>query len=211
MNNKKNWQFAWQQKYFKQQIIIGFIVLLIVLAFFPFFFNYIEKREGTLLNDFVLDFIPSYNLSIAIFTTIWSMGLLLVIRCVQQPKILLLFLWGFILLSISRFISISLLPLQPPNGLIELKDPLSNSFYGTKFITKDLFYSGHTATQYLMFLCLQKKWDKIVTLASTLAIGIMVLIQHVHYTVDVVFALPITYMVFILTKKIVSPSLKSLP
>ena len=138
------------------------------------------------------------------------MGLLLVIRCVQQPKILLLFLWGFILLSISRFISISLLPLQPPNGLIELKDPLSNLFYGTKFITKDLFYSGHTATQYLMFLCLQKKWDKIVTLASTLAIGIMVLIQHVHYTVDVVFALPITYMVFILTKKIVSPSLKGL-
>lgn len=210
MNYKTNWQFAWQQKYFKQQIIIGFIILLIVLAFFPFFFNYIEKREGTLLNDFVLDFIPSYNLSIAIFTTIWSMGLLLVIRCVQQPKILLLFLWGFILLSISRFISISLLPLQPPNGLIELKDPLSNSFYGTKFITKDLFYSGHTATQYLMFLCLQKKWDKIVTLASTLAIGIMVLIQHVHYTIDVVFALPITYMVFILTKKIVSPSLKGL-
>ena len=210
MNYKTNWQFAWQQKYFKQQIIIGFIILLIVLAFFPFFFNYIEKREGTLLNDFVLDFIPSYNLSIAIFTTIWSMGLLLVIRCVQQPKILLLFLWGFILLSISRFISISLLPLQPPNGLIELKDPLSNSFYGTKFITKDLFYSGHTATQYLMFLCLQKKWDKIITLASTLAIGIMVLIQHVHYTIDVVFALPITYMVFILTKKIVSPSLKGL-
>ena len=210
MNYKTNWQFAWQQKYFKQQIIIGFIILLIVLAFFPFFFNYIEKKEGTLLNDFVLDFIPSYNLSIAIFTTIWSMGLLLVIRCVQQPKILLLFLWGFILLSISRFISISLLPLQPPNGLIELKDPLSNSFYGTKFITKDLFYSGHTATQYLMFLCLQKKWDKIVTLASTLAIGIMVLIQHVHYTIDVVFALPITYMVFILTKKIVSPSLKGL-
>lgn len=210
MNYKKNWQFAWQQKYFKQQIIIGFIILLIVLAFFPFFFNYIEKKEGTLLNDFVLDFIPSYNLSIAIFTTIWSMGLLLVIRCVQQPKILLLFLWGFILLSISRFISISLLPLQPPNGLIELKDPLSNSFYGTKFITKDLFYSGHTATQYLMFLCLQKKWDKIITLASTLAIGIMVLIQHVHYTIDVVFALPITYMVFILTKKIVSPSLKGL-
>ena len=210
MNYKTNWQFAWQQKYFKQQIIIGFIILLIVLAFFPFFFNYIEKKEGTLLNDFVLDYIPSYNLSIAIFTTIWSMGLLLVIRCVQQPKILLLFLWGFILLSISRFISISLLPLQPPNGLIELKDPLSNSFYGTKFITKDLFYSGHTATQYLMFLCLQKKWDKIVTLASTLAIGIMVLIQHVHYTIDVVFALPITYMVFILTKKIVSPSLKGL-
>ena len=210
MNYKTNWQFAWQQKYFKQQIIIGFIILLIVLAFFPFFFSYIEKKEGTLLNDFVLDFIPSYNLSIAIFTTIWSMGLLLVIRCVQQPKILLLFLWGFILLSISRFISISLLPLQPPNGLIELKDPLSNSFYGTKFITKDLFYSGHTATQYLMFLCLQKKWDKIITLASTLAIGIMVLIQHVHYTIDVVFALPITYMVFILTKKIVSPSLKGL-
>jgi hypothetical protein len=107
-------------------------------------------------------------------------------------------------------ISIIVLPLNPPNELIELIDPISNSFYGSKFITKDLFYSGHTATQFLMFLCLQKRGDKLVTFISTIAIGVLVLVQHVHYTIDVVAAPFFTYLVFIITKKIIAPPLKSL-
>jgi hypothetical protein len=136
------------------------------------------------------------------------MALLTIVRCVQEPQIFLLFLWGFIILSLSRMISIIALPLNPPNELIELIDPISNSFYGSKFITKDLFYSGHTATQFLMFLCLQKKGDKLVTFISTIAIGVLVLIQHVHYTIDVIAAPFFTYVVFIITKRIVQKPLE---
>ena len=203
------WKFAWAQSKFKQLTIAGVLVLVLILIAFPFFFNYIEQRDGYTLNDPVLNLLPAVNVSNIVFAIIWSMALITIVRCIQQPQIFLIFLWGFIFLSLSRFISILLLPLNPPKALIELKDPLSNTFYGSKFITKDLFYSGHTATQFLMFLCLQKKWDKLVTLLSSIAIGILVLVQHVHYSIDVVAAPICTFAIFLLAKKLTSKALKS--
>lgn len=207
---KAYWKFAWSQSAFKQLTIIGFFVLVVVLIAFPFFFNYIELREGYTFSDPILQLLPAANVSNIVFAIIWSMALLTIIRCIQQPQILIVFLWGFIFLSLSRFISILILPLNPPKGLIELKDPISNTFYGSKFITKDLFYSGHTATQFLMFLCLQKKWDKIFTLLSSIIIGILVLVQHVHYSIDVIAAPIFTFLVFVAAKKITAPALESL-
>lgn len=208
---KESWKLAWLQPKFKQLVIIGVLLLVIILIVFPFFFNYIESREGHTFNDPLLKVLPAANVSNWVFSIIWSMALLTVIRCVQQPKIFLVFLWGFIFLSLSRFISILSLPLNPPQELIELKDPLSNTFYGSKFITKDLFYSGHTATQFLMFLCLQKKWDKLVTLLSSIVIGILVLVQHVHYSIDVLAAPVFTFIIFLLAKKLTANALESFP
>jgi hypothetical protein len=207
---KERWSYAWQQTSFKKQFSIGIFLLISILAFFPFFFNHIEQRNGYVLNDFLVNAINPANVSIPVFTIIWLMALLTLIRCIQQPAIFLLFLWGFIFLSLSRIISITLVPLNPPIGLIELKDPITNSFYGSKFITKDLFYSGHTSTQFLMFLCLKKKFDKVLTLLSSICIGILVLVQHVHYTLDVVAAPILTYAVFMLAKYFTLGTLKSL-
>ena len=203
-----NWKKAWGISIFKQYVLIGLALLIILLTAFPYFFNFIEAREGISINDVLLNSIPALNVSNWVFTIIWSMALLTIIRSIQEPQIFLLFLWGFIVLSLSRMISIIALPLNPPSRLIELIDPISNSFYGSKFITKDLFYSGHTATQFLMFLCLQKRGDKLVTFISTIAIGVLVLVQHVHYTIDVVAAPFFTYLVFIITKRIVQKPLE---
>jgi hypothetical protein len=167
-------------------------------------------KQLTLINDFLLNQIRPRNVSNLVFSIIWSMAVLTLIRCIQQPSIFLMFLWGFILLSFSRMISIIAVPLNPPDNLLELIDPISNTFYGSKFVTKDLFYSGHTATQFLMFLCLKNKWDKLATLISTFLIGALVLVQHIHYTIDVLAAPILTYLVFILVKKIITPALESL-
>jgi membrane-associated phospholipid phosphatase len=125
-------------------------------------------------------------------------------RFKQDPNIFLTFLWGFILINLSRFVSIGLIPLNAPADLIPIHDPISNHFYGPKFITKDLFFSGHTAAMFLMFLCLKKRTDKILALLATIIIGISVLIQHVHYTIDVIMAPVITYFLWIGSKKIVA-------
>lgn len=194
------WKNKWQFKSFKTKLILGFVVLICLLFIFPFFFEYIEKRNGIVLKDPILAMMPSVNLSIIIFSIIWTMGIWVFIRCIQCPEMFIIFLWSFIFLSISRILTISMVPLNPPAGLVPLKDPVVNIFYGEKTITKDLFYSGHTATQFLIFLCLRKKTDKIFGIIATILIGVMVLIQHIHYSIDVIAAPFFSYMVYELAK-----------
>ena len=108
-------------------------------------------------------------------------------------------------MTILRTGSITLTALNAPKGFIELVDPVvSNIFYRHTLISKDLFFSGHTSTAFLMFLCLTKKFDKIFAFIATLIIASLLLIQHVHYSVDI-FAAPVfAFISYLISKKIIS-------
>jgi len=200
---KMIWKNAWGSSAYKKKLMGGLIPTIIVLALFPVFFQYIEKRDGIVLNDFVLNTLPVMNVSVITFALIWFTAGLTVYRCYQSPQLTVQFIWGFLFLCLARIITISIVPFNPPAHLIPLMDPLSNKFYGGTYITKDLFFSGHTSTQFLMFLCLSKKFDKTIALTNSILVGILVLIQHVHYTVDVLAAFPLTYIIYRLSKKVV--------
>ena len=208
--NELTWVDTMKDDSFKIKLYIGIGLLLTVLISFPFFFQHIELREGAVLNDVVLDYLSPRDASIPIFTIIWTMTALFFVRSVQSPTLFLTFMYGFILLSVSRFATISLVALNPPNGLIPLVDPISNSFYGKSFVTKDLFYSGHTSAQCLFFLCFRRKLDRLIALFCTIAVGFLVLVQHVHYTIDVIAAPVFTIICYFIAKKIVNSKPKSI-
>jgi membrane-associated phospholipid phosphatase len=182
---RQEWQVAWGTPTFRRKVVMGIAILIPILAFFPYFFQRIEHRHGIILNDPVLRVLTPHNVSVPLFIIIWALSLLSIVRAAQHPRMFLTFLWAFIPLSLFRMLTISLVPLDPPVGLIGLADPLSNFFYGPKFITRDLFFSGHTSTVFLLYLCLPGKADKQLALAATLSVAILLLVQHVHYTLDV--------------------------
>jgi hypothetical protein len=200
---REKWKLAWQSSSFRKKIIIGFVLVIIILAFFPLFFQTIEKRNGLVLNDWLLEQLSAYDVSIFVFIIIWATTLLILIRGIQEPDILLQFIWAYFFLCALRVISISLVSLDPPAKLLPMIDPISNAFYGKKYITKDLFFSGHTSTVFLNFLCLRKKADRSLALIGAIIAGILLLIQHVHYTIDVIAAPFFTYLVYLLAKKLV--------
>ncbi|MFZ9171059.1 MAG: phosphatase PAP2-related protein [Sediminibacterium sp.] len=198
------WSKAWQLKSFRNKTIISLFLVAIILLFLPSFFGFIEKREGIVLQDYVLDAIPPMDVSIPTFIVIWGMVLLVFFRIYQNPRLFLVIAYGFILMCLCRILTITLLPLNPPPGLITLKDPIANIAYGGNgtFITKDLFYSGHTGNMFLFFLCLEAKWDKIIALTASFLIGFLVLIQHIHYSIDVISAFIFTYFLYLGAKKL---------
>lgn len=190
---RNNWKQTWSSSLQRTQIIIGSILMIIISCMLPTFFNLIQKRTGPVLNDWLLAAVPSYNVSWAIFTVIWGMGFYSLWRAVEKPTIYITYLWTFIFITMLRVLAISLIPLDPPKGLIVLTDPLTGVFYGQSTITKDLFFSGHTSILFLLVLCLERKWDKILAGVATCIVACLLIVQHVHYTIDIIAAPIIIY------------------
>ena len=201
--NPGSWSEAWANNLFRTKAIGGIVAFIAILLFLPYFFAIIEARQGIVLNDWLLPWIPARDFSVTIFIFVWSTSLLIIIRCIQQPAIFLRFIYLLIILTLTRIATISLFPLDPPAGLIHLKDPLTSLTYGGTeiFITKDLFFSGHTSNLFLMYFCLQKKRDKQFAILATVAVAILVLVQHVHYSIDVLMAVVFTYLLVKATEK----------
>jgi len=198
-----NWGAALENTRFRNKLIAGVIMLTCILLLFPYFFAYIEKRNGVILDDILLRYIGPVDLSIPIFIIIWSTTLLFIIRSFYFPVIFINAVYCLSFLSLMRMLSIYLTPLDPPATLIAIKDPLTSITYGGKdvFMTKDLFFSGHTSNMLMLALCFEKRNDRLIGFLAAVSVGVLVLFQHAHYTIDVVAAFLITGFVVLFGKK----------
>src|SRR5580693_10537196 len=93
---RHEWQVAWNLPGFRRRFISGIILVVIVLSIFPHFFHWVEERQGIVLNDPLMAVIPAHNVSVPLFIMIWTMSALAAIRAVQNPRILLVFIWSFL-------------------------------------------------------------------------------------------------------------------
>jgi hypothetical protein len=75
------------------------------------------------------------------------------------------------------------------------------------YLTKDLFFSGHVATTFLLWLYLRGRPRLApVALVASLAVTASVLLAHLHYAIDVVGAWAITFAIFVLREGWPTPS-----
>src|SRR5258705_3143556 len=162
----------------------------------PLFFPGHRKKERLSPGGPSIRLAAPHNVSLAIFVVIWAIGLLGTLRAAQDPYMFLTFIWAYWVLCLLRTLAITLVPLDRPVGLVGLVDPISNFFYGEKFVTKDLFFSGHTSSVFLIFLCLPGKVDKGLALIATAVVGWLLLVQHVHYTLDILGAILFAWVAF---------------
>lgn len=161
---------------------------VIVLAL-PSFFRFIAHRPGYLPFDPVLNRFPPIDLSTATFLVLYGTLLVGLLYLVRRPALLLRGLQAYLFLLLLRMGSMALITLEPPVDLIPLIDPVTQVFYpATVPFAKDLFFSGHTATLFLLFLAIPDRRWKPVLLVATTFIGVAVTAQHVHWTIDVLAA-----------------------
>ncbi|GAB4091631.1 phosphatase PAP2-related protein [Flaviaesturariibacter terrae] len=195
------WDAAWRVKPLRRRLLEGILLSLVMLALLPPFFQLIEARPGRALHDPLLLAVSPRDVSLPIFSCIWGIAGLAVWQAFRSPRFMLLFVWSFAVLTAARMASIYLTALDTPPGLIPLVDPLANRFYGKTFITKDLFFSGHTATLFLFSYCFALRWQRRLAALAGVAVGCLVLVQHVHYTIDVLAAPILTYLCYLTGKK----------
>lgn len=188
-----SWKEFLKSKKNKTELVVTLILLAVVLASLANFLNFVEARQGVVLPDPILNLFNPIDLTWLIFALIYLSLISAIAALINNPKQLMFAIQLYILMVVLRIIAMYLMPLEPPLKMITLNDPLVEFFGTGQTLTKDLFFSGHTATLFILFLVSEKKVFKIIFLISTIAVAITVLLQHVHYTIDVFAAIFFTY------------------
>ena len=203
MNNRKEF-FSEKRNVYK--FILTLIVLALSLYFFSRFLIFNENRPGVVLDDPVLKWFDAVNLNIIIFILIYGGLITGFVFLIRHPLFLIIALQSYTLLVLFRMLAMYLVPLEPPAGMISLNDPLVFIIGTGQPVHKDLFFSGHTATMFLLFLTAKNKILKYIFLVTAVLVGLFVIFQKVHYCVDVFVAPFFSYTSFRLvsyfTKKI---------
>lgn len=172
-------------------VAIFFLAISLVIQFYAG--TYATESASSPVTDIVLSNIQTFDLDgifvygslalllFGIFITIW--------RPKQMP---------FVVKSVAMFILvrsffISLTHIGPfPTQIIIHSDWLSKLTFGG-----DLFFSGHTGLPFLLALIFwHNKIVRNIFLSFSIFFAAVVLMAHMHYTIDVVSAYFITYTIF---------------
>jgi hypothetical protein len=182
------WQDAWAEVHFRRQAIFTLVALVVVLAGLARFLERNEARQGVILPDPVLALYAPHDVTWLTFALIYIGLISAILYLARHPATLLLAMQSYSVMVIFRIIAMTLVPLEPPVTMIPLQDPLVEIVGTGRLLTKDLFFSGHTSTLFLLFLVTPEGRMKRVFLACTIAVACCVLVQHVHYSIDVFVA-----------------------
>jgi hypothetical protein len=182
-----NWKKAWEIKHFRIYLPLIMIVFIVVILIYGRFLDFIEVRSGSILEDPILNSFNPQEVTWMTFGIIYISVIMVLFHLSWQPFQLLTAFQAYIFIALARMLSMYLTPLDPPPLLIPLEDPFVQSV-SSGVLTRDLFFSGHTSTLFLLFLSCTGRKMKIFFLICTIGVGILVLVQHVHYSIDVVAA-----------------------
>jgi len=196
------WKSFLKDKKNLTEFVITAVVVTGVIIAFSHFLHFVEQREGVVLNDPFLNTFNPIDLTWLTFVLIYLSLIIFVVTTFNKPDKLLIAFQAYGLMLIFRTIAMYLTPFEAPETILLLNDPFVQFFAKGDILTKDLFFSGHTGTLFLVFLLAENKTLKTIFLILTILVGAAVLLQHVHYSVDVFVAPFVAYGAYRIIKKI---------
>lgn len=188
---KENWKIALQHRSIRLQFILTLVSYIFLFKYCRMVMTVFENRKGTQIMDPFLAHLPSIDSSNVIFILTYSALAIFILSNVHNPVRFIKGMQAYTLLLTMRTITIYLVPLEPPIGMIVLKDTVSNFFMNSGsggYIVKDLFFSGHVSAVMLFFFVAENRYIRMTLLVLAILIGSLILLQHVHYVMDVVAA-----------------------
>jgi hypothetical protein len=188
----ENWSKAFSSRTFRNQFFLTFLAFIAIGAHDFYFLRIWQARQGIQINDLILNQMPPIDFSVPIFIVEYTTLILVLLLTIPHPDRFVKGLQMFGLVTLTRTMTIYFIPLEPPRDMILLNDPMATFFLHTKdtVVTKDLFFSGHIAALSLLALIVENKYAKKWATVAIILVGIMIMWQHVHYSMDV-FCAPV--------------------
>ncbi|PIE87237.1 MAG: hypothetical protein CSA03_01365 [Bacteroidetes bacterium] len=179
----------------RKLLILSILSLLLCAMLFAVFLPMHEARADELLwyfDDPIFPLLPVKDVSIPIFSITYGALILYIILNRTHTFFLSKLAFSYAVLLILRAGTLSILPLKEPANIVYLDDPFLNTFIYQGTLNADLFFSGHTALICLLIF-LTEKWKWLFAVLA-ISLGILLMIQRAHYSIDVIGALPFAFL-----------------
>jgi|JI10StandDraft_1071094.scaffolds.fasta_scaffold33973_5 membrane-associated phospholipid phosphatase len=185
---KSEWLTFAESKARRIEFLFSATLITTIMFCLLFYLRYNETRAGVVLQDPLIAMIPPADLSNLTFVLIYSGIVSTVIMLLTHPMRLTIGFQIYAVYAALRLLGMWLVPLEPPAGFIPLVDPLMAWAHTGQQLNKDLFFSGHTATMFICYLILPPGWGRPIFLVGVVVMGVCLIVQRVHYSVDVLSA-----------------------
>ncbi len=159
--------------------------------------TYATEQASNPVTEIILGNIPTFDIdSLFVYGTI-VFWIFIGILCLSRPQRIPFTLKTLGLFIFLRSIFISLTHIGPfPTQIAIYSNVVSKFAFGG-----DLFFSGHTGLPFLLALIFwDKKYLRYLFITASLFFGGVVLLGHLHYSIDVFSAFFITYTIYHLSK-----------
>ena len=166
---------------------------------------YAQERVSGSVTDIFLSNFPVVSVDVFFVYGPIIFWMIILGFCLHDPRKIPFIIKCISLFIITRSLFITLTHIGPFPDHIQLQHSGSVVFDAIYSVSNffflstgnDLFFSGHTGLPYLMCLVFwEHKPMRIFCLLSAIFFGIIVLLGHFHYTIDVLSAFFITYSIF---------------
>jgi len=180
-------------KSFVLSTIIGFVLLILSLIINYYAGLYATEKASLAVTDIILSNIPVFNVDEIFIYGPFVLWAFVIILSIVKPQRIPFILKNIALFILIRSVFITLTHIGPfPSALPLDSDLLKNFSSGS-----DLFFSAHTGLPFLMALLFHKHhWLLILFTATAVFFGVIVLMAHLHYSIDVLSAFFITYTIY---------------
>ncbi|OGI68256.1 hypothetical protein A2738_02225 [Candidatus Nomurabacteria bacterium RIFCSPHIGHO2_01_FULL_42_15] len=181
----------------------GGLILLVTSLVAQFFVSgYVNSLPSTPVADLILSNIRAYDVE-GIF--IYGSFLLLFVGIfvgLKRPNLLPFMMKSIALFTLIRSLFVILTHISAfPTHIIIESSFLNHPVFTGIFTGNDLFFSGHTGLPFLLALMFWKEKNlKSIFLGFSILFAIVVLLGHIHYSIDVLSAFFITYGIFQICK-----------
>jgi len=195
----KTYSSHFSNKNFVWSFVASFVLLIISLFVNFYAGSYATRVASSPVTDIILSNIPTFNVDDIFIYGPWIFWIFIALVTIAKPHRIPFMVKNIALFVFIRSFFITLTHIGPfPTSILVSSTKLATDFtFGG-----DLFFSAHTGLPFLMALVFWKqKILRYIMLATSVLFGVVVLLGHLHYTIDVFAAFFITYSIYAIACK----------
>ncbi|MDE2188121.1 MAG: hypothetical protein KGJ35_00125 [Patescibacteria group bacterium] len=199
------YKICFSSKRYIFSFVLGIVLLAASLIINVYAVRYATASVSNPVTDIVLSNIGPYDVDGLFVNGAAGMVLFIIVIGLLWPSRLPFMLKTIAIFVMTRsvFISLTHIGAFPTHSTINpytqnlLEDIIGTKLYSSFFLGDDSFFSGHTGLPFLMaFLYWDRRWIRDFFIVLSVVLGIVVLLGHLHYSIDVLSAFFISYGVY---------------